>query len=588
MPYASWLSKSFLAQNSRQLFVTASVFASAFALEAGAQTANEVELTTHDGGTSVRGVILEYDGVTYVLQTELGKLTLYAAMLNCSGSGCPGADGTVAENEPEEDVVDTQVTLLSRSDNTEVVGELVDHSDSYYVVETPLGSFQLATDRVDCIGTACPDLNLYDPKVTVRGEAIAVDFMMPALLKEYAQARGHRFLFEEKSEDHSVVTLLSSDDGSVVADIDILPLGAADPVFAPDITITDKRDGAATGDAREFLIATDSRVLITGDKNPVRDLSAEEIADILSGNLRSWENLGGGNTPVTMHLLEGDTPALFYERTSGSPDGPLAADTVYHPSVQDLITSVRADRTAVGLLDRVEATRGGADMLSIRKVCGLMSEPSDFDMKINNYPLSRPIFAQEKEKDLHPVADDFLKWSQTDAAQAVLEETGFGSARLQRMKIQDMGVAVIHAAAVEPDFAGAEFSSMMRELRRADRLSITFRFENASSNLDAESVLNIRDLANRLRKSEFDGLELLLVGFADSAGSAEQNTRLAQQRAEAVHEVIAAEFSAEELGKFNIQAMSFGEQMPLDCNDTDEGRASNRRVEVWVRVPEST
>ncbi len=588
MSHASWISKPFLAHNSRQLFVAASMFASAFAFESHAQPANEVELTTHDGGTSVRGVILEYDGATYVLQTELGKLTLYAAMLRCSGAGCPGADGTIAEAEPEKEAVDTRVTLVSRSDDTEVMGELIDYSDSYYVVETPLGSFQLSTDRVDCVGAACPDLNLYDPKIAVLGGTNAVDFMMPALLSEYARERGFRYLIDEQSPDRSVVTLLSSEDGSVVAEIDMQPSSAADPVFAPDIMITDQRINAAAGSEREFLLALDSRVLIAGDKNPVRDLSIEEIEGVLSGDLRSWENLGGGNSAVTLHLLEGDKPALFYQKVSGSPDGPLAADTVFHPNAQELIASVRADRSALGLLDRVQVQRDGADMMSIRKACGLMSEPSNFDLKINNYPLSRPVLAYAAEENLHPVAGDFLQWTKTDAAQSVLEDTGFASARLQRMKIQDMGIALIHAAAVEPDFSGDEFSSMMRELRRADRLSITFRFDNASSNLDAESVLNIRDLASRLRNSEFDGLELLLVGFADSVGDAGHNTRLAQQRAEAVQEVLANEFAADGLSEFNIQALSFGEQMPLDCNDTDEGRASNRRVEVWVRVPESS
>jgi len=585
MSHASWLLKSVPVFNPRRLAAVAGMFVSVFAFEAGAQTANEVELTTHDGRTSVRGVMLDYDGVRYVLQTELGTLTLYAQMLTCSGAGCPKADGSLTQAEPEAEVVDTQVKLISRSDDTEVVGDLVDYTDSYYVVETPLGSFQLATDRVDCVGAACPDLNLYDPKVTLRGDVIAVDFMMPALLLEYARERGHRYQIEKRAEGFSVVTLVSGEDGSVVAEIDMQPAGATETVFAPDIMISDQQAELADK-TQEFLIATSGQVLIAADKNPVRDLNAGEISDILSGDLLSWEKLGGGDTPITLHLLERETPVSLFQGSLDLPDRGVAADTVYHASAEALIASVRTDRTALGILDRVQAMRGRADMLSIRKVCGLVAEPSDFDMKIKNYPLSRPIFAHAKPEGLHPVANDFLNWAQTDAAQAVLEDADFVSTKLQRMKIQDMGVALIHAAASEPDFSGAEFSSMMRELRRADRLSITFRFENASSRLDAESVLNIQDLANRLRKSEFDGLELLLVGFADSIGDAQQNTRLAQQRAEAVQDVLAAEFASEELAKFNIQALSFGEQMPLDCNDTDEGRASNRRVEVWVRVPE--
>ncbi|MEP4260723.1 MAG: OmpA family protein, partial [Rhizobiaceae bacterium] len=81
-----------------------------------------------------------------------------------------------------------------------------------------------------------------------------------------------------------------------------------------------------------------------------------------------------------------------------------------------------------------------------------------------------------------------------------------------------------------------------------------------------------------------DGQEILLVGFADSIGPADRNTVLSQRRAETVENLLAAEFDPQTRERLNIQALSFGEQMPLDCNETDDGRANNRRVEVWARV----
>jgi phosphate transport system substrate-binding protein len=223
-------------------------------------------------------------------------------------------------------------------------------------------------------------------------------------------------------------------------------------------------------------------------------------------------------------------------------------------------------------------------MFDLRKSCGLTASPTDFDMQIEHYPLTLPIKAYGQSASMHPVAKSFLDWAQTFEAQRHVAPQGFVSTQLQRTKMRDMGVSIIHTAAVEPDFDGREFASMMRELRDADRLSISFRFLPGSSSLDDESVENIKDLATRLRRSEFDGQEVLLVGFADSVGPADRNTVLSERRAEAVRTVLEAEFEAETRDKLNIQVLSFGEQMPLDCNDTDDGRANNRRVEVWTRV----
>ena len=203
--------------------------------------------------------------------------------------------------------------------------------------------------------------------------------------------------------------------------------------------------------------------------------------------------------------------------------------------------------------------------------------------KRQNYPYAQPVLAYGLDGSMHPFARDFLNWTQGASAQRAIKAHGFASTALQRMKIQDMGVAVVHNAAVEPDFDGNEFSAMMAELRAADRLSITFRFRPGSATLDDESAQNIERLAERLRQNEFDNQEVLLVGFADSIGPSDRNSVLAKRRADTVRDILAANFDGNAAQQ--IKALSFGEQMPLDCNDTDAGRANNRRVEVWVRVP---
>ena len=71
-------------------------------------------------------------------------------------------------------------------------------------------------------------------------------------------------------------------------------------------------------------------------------------------------------------------------------------------------------------------------------------------------------------------------------------------------------------------------------------------------------------------------------GHTDSQGRTVMNQTLSQQRAEAVVTAL--------LGKrvltANLNAVGYGESVPIADNDTEEGREANRRIEFKLIVPE--
>ena len=72
-----------------------------------------------------------------------------------------------------------------------------------------------------------------------------------------------------------------------------------------------------------------------------------------------------------------------------------------------------------------------------------------------------------------------------------------------------------------------------------------------------------------------------MVGHTDSVGRVDDNMRLAQARAEAV----AAELSgAYGVAGSRLQGYGVGPLSPVSGNDSEDGRAKNRRVEL-VRQP---
>jgi outer membrane protein OmpA-like peptidoglycan-associated protein len=75
----------------------------------------------------------------------------------------------------------------------------------------------------------------------------------------------------------------------------------------------------------------------------------------------------------------------------------------------------------------------------------------------------------------------------------------------------------------------------------------------------------------------FPVADVSVEGHTDAAGDADLNQRLSLERAEAVRAYIVANMPAESA---RISARGFGEAVPLASNETAEGRAKNRRIDI--------
>jgi phosphate transport system substrate-binding protein len=85
-----------------------------------------------------------------------------------------------------------------------------------------------------------------------------------------------------------------------------------------------------------------------------------------------------------------------------------------------------------------------------------------------------------------------------------------------------------------------------------------------------------------MRTPEFSNKSILLLGYADSVGQFSSNSVLSQRRATQVHETLLAA-AGNTINPALISSRGYSELAPVACNDSEEGRNLNRRVEVWVR-----
>jgi len=104
---------------------------------------------------------------------------------------------------------------------------------------------------------------------------------------------------------------------------------------------------------------------------------------------------------------------------------------------------------------------------------------------------------------------------------------------------------------------------------------VNFDFDNATIRPDGKPILDqaARTLADERQVS------VVVGGHTDAVGSDMYNQGLSERRAKSVKAYLIGQGIA--AGRLDVRG--YGESMPVADNDTDEGRAQNRRVELEVR-----
>lgn len=117
-------------------------------------------------------------------------------------------------------------------------------------------------------------------------------------------------------------------------------------------------------------------------------------------------------------------------------------------------------------------------------------------------------------------------------------------------------------------------------LRVIFRDTVFFDFGKAELKPEAHAILNTISGSLRLEPPD---VTVFVAGHTDAIGSVNYNMELGLRRAKAV----AVELAKIGVNNSQIFLISFGKAVPIDTNETDEGRAHNRRVEfLFAARPE--
>lgn len=130
------------------------------------------------------------------------------------------------------------------------------------------------------------------------------------------------------------------------------------------------------------------------------------------------------------------------------------------------------------------------------------------------------------------------------------------------------------------DGQSKELAQVAETQRIDDGIIVTLNdkvlFDFNSADLKAESRDSLRKMAAVFKK--YDKTNLTVAGHTDNVGVTTFNIQLSERRAKAVADYLAG------LGipRVRIRIMGLGFERPVTSNDSAEGRAKNRRVEIHI------
>ncbi len=506
-----------------------------------------------------------------------------------------------------------EVALRMRGGTFEVRGDLKSYNlRTYVIVEPSLGTLTLDAGRYECLGPNCPTgaieaqapLKLPFEQVTstwVGGTAIGTE-LMPRVIQAYAKTIGASVTSKVGADVRNLEFTLTAADGRKIGQVNIhrqgitpgflaMAKGEADVVWTSRPILPEEEqmmESAGTRNMRspgnEHVFGLDALVILVAKENPAVSLSVDSIAKIFSGQIKDWAELGlpQGKINVYAAAAEMGTMGSFEMMVLAPRNLKLTPDAVRLSHATEWSDKVAADPLGISFATLAYVRRARA--LNVETTCGIVVPPSVFGAKTEEYPLTRRLYFYSAGRPKNPLAAALLDFANSSQMQPIMRDARFVDQDAEFLSFRDQRGRIATALnAPGEDYDAVLMAQMIEETVKAQRSSLTFRFVRGSAQLDSIASENLSRLVQLLQSDKsLAGKTLMLLGFSDAVGRFDSNLNTARRRTTLVKNALLR--ALPQLPQsMTILERAYGELAPVACNDTEVGRALNRRVEVWIR-----
>ena len=165
------------------------------------------------------------------------------------------------------------------------------------------------------------------------------------------------------------------------------------------------KDAEKEAGLTETVLAYDGIAMIVNPANPVEDLSLEQIADIYTGKITNWSEVGGNDSQIVLIGREaGSGTRGGFEEIVGVVDACQYRQEL--SSTGDVITTVAQNPDAIGYASLAAVK----DTVKALKVAGVT--PTEATVKDGTYTIQRPfVLATKTGEKLNDVAQAFFDYA---------------------------------------------------------------------------------------------------------------------------------------------------------------------------------
>ena len=120
---------------------------------------------------------------------------------------------------------------------------------------------------------------------------------------------------------------------------------------------------------------------------------------------------------------------------------------------------------------------------------------------------------------------------------------------------------------------------LVKELVEEGSIDVNILFDTSSDKLIDKEIAKLEEVAKALKSDRLRNKKIRIEGYTDRRGSLLFNKKLSERRANRVKEILEKQFG---INENRLSSLGHGENNPLANNQTEEGRAKNRRVTIFV------
>ena len=175
----------------------------------------------------------------------------------------------------------------------------------------------------------------------------------------------------------------------------------------------------------EKIIGLDGLAVMVNPKNPIGELTIEQLRKIYTGEYTNWKDVGGQNQEIVLLSRESNSGTYVYFQEHVLNKADYSPKARLMPSTAAIVQSAGSDAGAIGYGGVAYAENPSVKIVSVKDAPDSVAvQPTEANVVSGSYPISRPLFLYTNGQPSGPLKE-FFDFCNGPRGQAIVKDTGY-------------------------------------------------------------------------------------------------------------------------------------------------------------------